>query len=239
MNDAAAGLHDPISERALSFARNSIGASFAALFWIDASDVGFTDFILLDLPKKLMSGYFAGMSNFDPLSIKNTLNYERRFVTLQSDVVRDNCPSYDHYQRFLVEYDIEDEVDMLLFAGSQPIASIALHRRPSDPAFTKDEGYWFNLQSYLEFNLQFHPRVRAWLLSDALEKRFGLSPREQEVALLVSNGASNCDIAELLGIKVGTVKTHIINLLDKLGVTSRYRIMALCRNIDVIGTTRA
>jgi ATP/maltotriose-dependent transcriptional regulator MalT len=48
-----------------------------------------------------------------------------------------------------------------------------------------------------------------------------LSPREHEVFVLVAQGLSNKQIAELLYISEATVKVHVHHIYDKLGVRSR------------------
>jgi DNA-binding NarL/FixJ family response regulator len=48
-----------------------------------------------------------------------------------------------------------------------------------------------------------------------------LTPREREVALLVKRDLSNYEIARKLGIKVGTVKFHVHNILVKRGPRPR------------------
>jgi DNA-binding NarL/FixJ family response regulator len=48
-----------------------------------------------------------------------------------------------------------------------------------------------------------------------------LTERETEVLRLVSLGLANKEIARRLGIGEGTVKTHVSNLLGKLGLQSR------------------
>jgi two-component system, NarL family, nitrate/nitrite response regulator NarL len=52
-----------------------------------------------------------------------------------------------------------------------------------------------------------------------------LSPREREVAMLVSNGLSNKAIARQLGLSCGTVKIHIHSIFQKLGAKSRYSLI--------------
>jgi DNA-binding NarL/FixJ family response regulator len=52
----------------------------------------------------------------------------------------------------------------------------------------------------------------------------GLSPRELEVAQAIARGGSNAEIAGELHISVGTVKSHVTQLLAKLGVSSRVQI---------------
>jgi DNA-binding CsgD family transcriptional regulator len=49
----------------------------------------------------------------------------------------------------------------------------------------------------------------------------GLTPREAEVLHLLVRGHSNCEMAQLLHIGEGTVKTHVARILSKLGVRDR------------------
>jgi len=48
-----------------------------------------------------------------------------------------------------------------------------------------------------------------------------LSPREREVLRYVRQGQSNREIAEAMSLSVNTVKFHLKNIFDKLGVSSR------------------
>ena len=74
-----------------------------------------------------------------------------------------------------------------------------------------------------------HPRVAA-ILMDALRHgvaEYGksslesLSEREHEVLALMAEGMSNQKIGGCLGISEKTVKTHVSNILAKLGVADR------------------
>lgn len=53
-----------------------------------------------------------------------------------------------------------------------------------------------------------------------------LSPREQEVYLLVARGMTNSEIAAVAHIEESTVKTHISNVLAKLDLSSRTAVIA-------------
>lgn len=74
---------------------------------------------------------------------------------------------------------------------------------------------------------QVHPRLLGDLL---LRRRQGgstapsLSQREREVLLLIAEGLSNQAIGERLGIGEATVKTHVGNLLAKLGLADRTQL---------------
>ena len=65
-------------------------------------------------------------------------------------------------------------------------------------------------------------------------RQLGLSPRETEVLRWMTQGKSNPEIAEILAIGVGTVKTHLERIYDKLGVDHRYAAMS--RALEVLGT---
>lgn len=54
-----------------------------------------------------------------------------------------------------------------------------------------------------------------------------LTPREREITSLLAENLTNQEIAQRLFIEVGTVKQHVHNILDKLGVESRQQAAAL------------
>ncbi|GAB6088513.1 hypothetical protein JCM12856_01060 [Spirochaeta dissipatitropha] len=53
----------------------------------------------------------------------------------------------------------------------------------------------------------------------------GLSPREQEVALLLLGGKSRSEIAEILHVALPTIKRHTEKIYRKLGVHSRFELL--------------
>ncbi|HEY4600085.1 MAG TPA: response regulator transcription factor [Cerasibacillus sp.] len=56
---------------------------------------------------------------------------------------------------------------------------------------------------------------------DTLKPHDELTPREMEVLLCIGNGLTNQEISEKLYIGIKTVKTHVSNILSKLGVSDR------------------
>jgi LuxR family maltose regulon positive regulatory protein len=61
-----------------------------------------------------------------------------------------------------------------------------------------------------------------------------LSAREIEVLKLLSNGATNQEIALNLVIAVTTAKKHVSNIIGKLGVSNRTQAVAKARELDLI-----
>jgi DNA-binding CsgD family transcriptional regulator len=61
---------------------------------------------------------------------------------------------------------------------------------------------------------------------EAFASRYGLSPREAEVAELVLRGYPNPVIASMLGIAPTTIKRHLTRIFDKIGVSSRTQLVS-------------
>lgn len=61
-----------------------------------------------------------------------------------------------------------------------------------------------------------------------------LSPRELEILRLVAVGASNREIASRLFITEGTVKNHVTNILEKMGVDDRTQAAIKARDCGLI-----
>lgn len=55
-------------------------------------------------------------------------------------------------------------------------------------------------------------------------RKFGLTPRELEIVGAIVGGSGNRDIARQLGISQDTVKHHLTNIFDKVGVSSRLEL---------------
>lgn len=67
--------------------------------------------------------------------------------------------------------------------------------------------------------------------SSALEP---LTAREKEVLELIVAGYSKLDIAKRLMISVGTVKSHVRNLLNKMGVNSRTQLAVQALRLGLV-----
>jgi DNA-binding NarL/FixJ family response regulator len=59
---------------------------------------------------------------------------------------------------------------------------------------------------------------------EAPKPTFGLTPRELQVVSTVVHGFPNGDIAQRFSISVKTVKHHLTNIFDKVGVSNRLEL---------------
>ncbi|WP_162560526.1 response regulator [Methylobacterium durans] len=62
-----------------------------------------------------------------------------------------------------------------------------------------------------------------------------LTPREQEITLLVAEGLSNKDIARTARISEGTVKIHLYNIYQKLGISNRTSLASYAHQVQING----
>jgi DNA-binding NarL/FixJ family response regulator len=59
----------------------------------------------------------------------------------------------------------------------------------------------------------------------SLQRSGSLTEREREIIALIGQGLSNKDIADRLCISVITVRHHLTNIFDKLGVATRQKLL--------------
>jgi len=62
------------------------------------------------------------------------------------------------------------------------------------------------------------------------KKTFGLTPRELEIVSTIVAGYTNKDIAQKFSISEQTVKHHLTNIFDKLGVSNRLELALFAVN---------
>lgn len=212
-------------QEAIRFSCASLDASASVFFWVDGrrSISGMETF---GTPGDMLDRYFAGMNTYDPLNVYEMLNSERRIAILDQERNYRSADANRIYAEFLESYGLIDEINFLFWHDGAPFALMAVMKRPGEQPFSQRTFDWEAMRGYLEFNLKMHPRMRQARLATTLSRQFGLTPREIEVVGLLNNGASNLTIAQILGIGVATVKTYIINILNKLGVESRAAIVA-------------
>ena len=68
-------------------------------------------------------------------------------------------------------------------------------------------------------------------------KTFGLTARELEVVTLITEGSTNKHIAMTFGISEETVKRHLTNIFNKLGVGNRLELALFALNHNLLPPT--
>jgi two-component system nitrate/nitrite response regulator NarL len=89
--------------------------------------------------------------------------------------------------------------------------------------------YWVGRAGVSNLVLYLQGMARA-STEETRRKTFGLTPRELEIVATVVAGYSNKEIAECLKISEDTVKHHMSNVFDKLGVSTRLELALFAVN---------
>jgi DNA-binding NarL/FixJ family response regulator len=135
---------------------------------------------------------------------------------------------------------VEDEEIALLKAGAKGCC-----RRGVDPeslqqvlSVTSNGGVWVTrsllprLVSELRKYVDAHRKPAETPAHDALAE---LTQREREIVRLIVEGASNKEVASSLNISERTVKGHLSNVFQKLGVADRLKLMIYVREGKIAG----
>ncbi|MCD2264203.1 response regulator transcription factor [Dietzia aurantiaca] len=78
------------------------------------------------------------------------------------------------------------------------------------------------------------PTVAATLMGRLRNPRPALTEREAEVLHAVAEGSTNRQVAASLHVSEATVKTHLVHVFDKLGVTSRTAAVARAHELGLL-----
>jgi two-component system, NarL family, nitrate/nitrite response regulator NarL len=89
--------------------------------------------------------------------------------------------------------------------------------------------YWVGRESVSNL-VQYLRALMQSSSDDARQRKFGLTPRELEIVSAVVAGYSNKEIAEYFKISEDTVKHHLSNIFDKLGVSTRLELALFAVN---------
>jgi DNA-binding NarL/FixJ family response regulator len=68
---------------------------------------------------------------------------------------------------------------------------------------------------------------------------YALTAREIQILTIIAAGATNADVAEKLGISPHTVRSHLANILGKLGVAGRLGAVTAARQAGVLPEPRS
>ena len=217
-------------ERLLQHTLTLSEAHSSVFFWV-GPDAEWIEVQSANVCVSHVDAYLQSAGRRDPLNIKRLRDQGRRIAALRQEQKLDPGAVDADYAAYLCSIDVGDEIDLVFWREDRPFACLGLMRTRQQPPFLLDGFDWDGLRNFIEATLHLHWRTRAMLVEDHLVRRVGLKPRELDVVRHVVMGKDNSQISASLGITVGTVKTHVVSVLDKMGVDSRLAIACFVHDL--------
>lgn len=127
----------------------------------------------------------------------------------------------------LTTYETDDDILGAIEAGA---SGYLLKAAPHDEIVA-------GIRAVAEGHTVLAPTIAATLVTRMRTERDDgpqLTPREREVLRLVAAGRSNPEIARDLFIGEATVKTHLLHVFEKLGVSDRTRAVTLALELGLL-----
>lgn len=157
------------------------------------------DLVLLDLRMPHHSGIEA-------LKLIQQLSFPVRVLILATEVEKDD----------IVEVLKRGAAGIILKESSTQLLRKSIH------AVMAGE-YWVERQSISDL-VQELTRRTVVVSTDAPQGPWRLTPRERQIVAEIVAGRTNREIAEQLGVSEQTVKHHLTNIFDKVGVHNRLEL---------------
>ena len=210
------------SFQTLKFLKNTHECSAAVFTWFDnISEIPtyFSD----GFDERLIHNYYDHYVEDDPLNHLQLIKANARTARLPSDLLQQS--NSERYHAFMHDSALTDEADIILWAADAPVASIALIKLNNDRPFD----YNLNIEQtrqFIQFNFDMLPSIKKLNLQIYLKDNLNFTAKESLIATLLCEGHANKEIAAQLHIEAATVKTHLINIFEKLHVKSRTQAVA-------------
>jgi len=194
-----------------------VPASRAVFYHVDQT-LQARDFTLLGMSTAMHGDYLQHYHQFDPLQPRHCASEKHPVVPLTLAMARQPLRNNRRYEAFLQQHGVIDVVEIFAHRAGQPTAAISLLRDAESGRFTPDQLARLDaLQTLLQMAVAHTP--------PCVDRLSELTPRERQLALLVRDGASNKELAQTLNVGLPTIKTHLINLFRKTGVTRRTELV--------------
>lgn len=200
----------------------------ATVFYRIGADRAPSGFELFGLAETMHRTWLQRYCVLDPMHPSRCVQQRGNVLTLDGELPEALRDASVYWLRFLKPYRVVDVVEVLLREQGRVAAAFSLLRFAPDAPFSVDEIKRANVvQPLLEVALagtwRNEPTMQA--PPHGLNVAPRLTHREEQIARLVRNGLSNKAIARDLDLSQPTVKTHLLRMFRKLGVSSRTELV--------------
>lgn len=169
---------------------------------------------LSELSPYWLEKYRSYFWKLDPLHPARMTPAGTRVQTLDRRAGPASEAEREYMAGFLAPQRTTHQAELYFRKGAVIVAGASLLRSADQGAFSADDIR--HLEALVDFSGFGAEAKRAWAAADPR-----LSPKEQEIAVLLGRALPNKEIARQLGIALPTVKTHVSRILEKTATRSR------------------
>jgi DNA-binding CsgD family transcriptional regulator len=201
----------------------------ATVFYRIGANLQPSGFELFGLAETMHRTWLQRYLVLDPMHPSRYQRQHGNVLTLAGELPEALRAQSVYWRRFLQPHRVVDVMEVLLRDEGKVAAAFSLLRFAPDLPFTQQEvDQADTLQPLLELALEPVLRSEAVMhmtapVDDIDAPR--LTHREEQIARLVRDGLSNKAIARDLELSQPTVKTHLLRMFRKLGVSSRTELI--------------
>lgn len=184
-------------------------ADFVASYVWSAARRQFEQALYLNMDPQNLRRYHEWYQFRDPMTFQ--LRARRRATLVEEVIPQPALERTEFFNEFLARDGLHHGINMFVFDGARDLGDFRVWRARGRPEFGVRE---VALLDALE------PFLRSALMRSSGADP-DLTPRERDIAMLVARGCTDRDIARVLGISFGTVRTHLNRAMAKRGCANR------------------
>lgn len=205
---------------------NRLARPSATVFYRVGADRELRGFELFGLSESMHRSYVERYCRIDPLHPARLASRADSVLMLDRALPRALRERSTYWRGFLSRYHVVDVMEVWLRDRGGMAAAFSLMRMAPDVPFSPDDIACVEaVQPLLEAALM--PLWRGAFAPRSLPAGSKpLTHREQQIACLVRTGLSNKAIGRSLALEPTTVKTHLLRIFRKVGVSSRTELIA-------------
>ncbi|MFS0576042.1 LuxR C-terminal-related transcriptional regulator [Sporosarcina sp. 179-K 3D1 HS] len=207
---------------------------YTNLFWLLDEEGRLIDPIFTNIEDQSMYEYFETFHTYDVLAPRNipTLVPTAPILKIKDVMCLEQFNKTEFALHFFNRFGYIDEMGIYIYDKSDLVGVIGLVRKQGEALFSQEDR---NRLHFLVKSIEgaFHAAsiIGREKSNPILEAR--LTKREQEIVELVRQGLLNKEIGETLTISVNTVKKHLQNVFQKMGVENRTELGYYLSRINV------
>ena len=205
---------------------NSLLELSSSVFYLVKPDMRHLGIAFDNMTHSVQKDYLKNYRALDPLNPAKFAETDDILLTIDSQMPAHLLRRSVYYQEFMLPNNQHFVADMFFRREGNIIAVLSMLRNDSLKNFTPAELELLRKQQpFLEYALNAVYLPQRVAERQSMEKQFGLTRRELDVLEQLICGASNKAIAADLGLGLPTVKTHILHIFKKTGVSSRSELL--------------